>query len=157
MTEPMPTGLVRVDPAEVGLTRRRRGRGWSYLDATGAPITDAEVVARIKALVIPPAWQDVWISPDAQGHIQAIGTDAAGRRQYRYHDDWRTARDRAKHDRVLTLGKRLVKVRTEVVARLGEPGLGRGRGLAGGGGGARPRGVPRPGGGGGAGGDAGGG
>jgi DNA topoisomerase-1 len=132
MTEPMPTGLVRVDPAEVGLTRRRRGRGWSYLDATGAPITDAEVVARIKALVIPPAWQDVWISPDAQGHIQAIGTDAAGRRQYRYHDDWRTARDRAKHDRVLTLGERLVEVRAEVVERLGEAGLGRDRVLAGG-------------------------
>ncbi len=132
MTEPMPTGLVRVDPAEVGLTRRRRGRGWSYLDATGAPITDAEMVARIKALVIPPAWQDVWISPDAQGHIQAIGTDAAGRRQYRYHDDWRTARDREKHDRVLTLGKRLVKVRTEVVERLGAAGLGRDRVLAGG-------------------------
>ena len=63
----------------------------------------------------------MWISPDAQGHIQAIGTDAAGRRQYRYHDDWRTARDREKHDRVLTLGKRLVEVRTEVVERLGEP------------------------------------
>ena len=132
MTEPMPKGLVRVDPAAVGLTRRRRGRGWSYLDETGAPITDAEMVARIKALVIPPAWQDVWISPDAQGHIQAIGTDAAGRRQYRYHDDWRTARDREKHDRVLTLGERLVKVRTEVVERLGAAGLGRDRVLAGG-------------------------
>jgi DNA topoisomerase IB len=132
MTEPMPKGLIRVDPADVGLTRRRRGRGWSYFDATGAPITDAELIARIKALVIPPAWQDVWISPDAQGHIQAIGTDAAGRRQYRYHDDWRTARDREKHDRVLTLGKRLVKVRTEVVERLGAAGLGRDRVLAGG-------------------------
>ena len=67
MTEPMPPGLVRVDPAEVGLTRRRRGRGWSYLDASGAPITDAELIARIKALVIPPAWQDVWISPTRRG------------------------------------------------------------------------------------------
>ena len=132
MTEPMPEGLVRVDPADVGLMRRRRGRGWSYLDASGAPITDPEMIARIKALVIPPAWQDVWISPDPKGHIQAIGTDAAGRRQYRYHDDWRTARDRVKHDRVLTLGKRLVDVRTEVVARLGEVGLGRDRVLAGG-------------------------
>src|SRR6185437_4971866 len=132
MTEPMPSGLVRVDPADVGLTRRRRGRGWSYYDAAGEPITDAELIARIKALVIPPAWQDVWISPDANGHIQAIGTDAAGRRQYRYHDQWRTARDREKHDRVLTLGRRLVEVRTEVVARLGEPGLGRDRVLAGG-------------------------
>src|SRR3954452_5289573 len=115
MTEPMPMGLVRVDPAAVGLTRRRRGRGWSYLDETGAPITDAELVARIKSLVIPPAWQDVWISPEARGHIQAIGTDAAGRRQYRYHDDWRTARDRENHDRVWTCRKRRVEVRTEVV------------------------------------------
>ncbi len=129
---PMPTGLVRVDPAEAGLSRRRRGRGWSFLDATGAPITDPELIARIKALAIPPAWQDVWISPDPHGHIQAIGTDAAGRRQYRYHDDWRTARDREKHDRVLTLGRRLVQVRTEVVTRLAEPGLGRDRVLAGG-------------------------
>jgi DNA topoisomerase-1 len=132
MTEPMPRGLVRVDPAEVGLTRRRRGRGWSFFDVTGAPVTDAEVIARIKALVIPPAWQDVWISPDARGHIQAVGTDVAGRRQYRYHDDWRTARERDKHDRVLTLGRRLEKVRTEVVSRLGEAGLGRDRVLAGG-------------------------
>ena len=132
MTEPMPNGLVRVDPADVGLTRRRRGRGWSDYDAAGEPITDAELIARIKALVIPPAWQDVWISPDANGHIQAIGTDAAGRRQYRYHDQWRTARDREKHDRVLTLGRRLVEVRGEVVARLGAAGLGRDRVLAGG-------------------------
>ena len=69
------------------------------------------MIARIKALVIPPAWQDVWISPDPQGHIQAIGTDAAGRRQYRYHDDWRTARDAIKYDRVLTLGATLGDVR----------------------------------------------
>jgi DNA topoisomerase IB len=128
----MPTGLVRVDVAEAGFTRRRRGRGWSFLDASGAPITDPELIARIKGLVIPPAWQDVWISPDPRGHIQAVGTDAAGRRQYRYHDDWRTARDRDKHDRVLTLGSRLVEVRTEVVTRLGTSGLGRDRVLAGG-------------------------
>jgi DNA topoisomerase IB len=83
MTEPMPRGLVRVDPAEVGLTRRRRGRGWSYVDVTGAPIADAEVIARIKALVIPPAWQDVWISPDAQGHIQAVGRTSRRRRGWR--------------------------------------------------------------------------
>ena len=74
MTEPMPRGLVRVDPAEVGLTRRRRGRGWSFVDVSGAPVTDAEVIARITALVIPPAWQDVWISPDAQGHIRCASS-----------------------------------------------------------------------------------
>src|SRR6476660_8845593 len=107
MTEPMPKGLVRVDPADVGLTRRRRGRGWSYYDAAGEPITDAELIARIKALVIPPAWLDVWISPDANGHIQAIGTDAAGRRQYLYHPDWRAKRDELKFDRVKVAGVRL--------------------------------------------------
>ena len=74
----------------------------------------------------------MWICPDHARAHPGLGTDAAGRRQYRYHDDWRTARDREKHDRVLTLGKRLVEVRTEVVARLGEPGLGRDRVLAGG-------------------------
>jgi DNA topoisomerase IB len=113
------------------LTRRRRGRGFSYLDEAGKPISDPAEVARLKALVIPPAWQEVWISPDPCGHIQAIGTDAAGRRQYRYHEEWRKARDVVKHDRVLTLGARLADVRREVVCRLEEPGLGHDRVLAG--------------------------
>jgi DNA topoisomerase I len=130
VTDDCPADLVRVDPAEPGLTRRRRGRGFSYHDTTGDVITDPAEVARLKALVVPPAWQDVWISPDPQGHIQAIGTDAAGRRQYRYHEEWRRARDVVKHDRVLTLGARLVDVRKEVVHRLEEPGLGRDRVLA---------------------------
>jgi DNA topoisomerase-1 len=125
-----PAGLVRVDPASPGLTRRRRGRGWSFHDDTGAPITDPEQIARIKALVIPPAWQAVWICPDPQGHIQAVGTDAAGRRQYRYHEEWRRLRDREKHDRVLALGRCLAGVRAEMVTRLGEKGLGRDRVLA---------------------------
>jgi DNA topoisomerase IB len=129
-TDDCPADLVRVDPAGPGLTRRRRGRGFSYHDATGAAITDPAEVARLKALVIPPAWQDVWISPDPSGHIQAVGTDAAGRRQYRYHEEWRRARDAVKYDRVLTLGDRLADVRAEVVRRLGEPGLGRERVLA---------------------------
>jgi DNA topoisomerase IB len=130
VTDDCPADLVRVDPAEPGLTRRRRGRGFSYLDTTGAAIADPVEVARLKALVIPPAWQDVWISPDPSGHIQAVGTDAAGRRQYRYHEEWRRARDVVKYDRVLTLGARLGDVRAEVVRRLGEPGLGRDRVLA---------------------------
>lgn len=122
--------LVRVDPSGPGLTRRRSGRGFRYLDADGAPITDPAEVARLKALVIPPAWRDVWISPDPSGHIQAIGTDAAGRRQYRYHEDWRRARDLVKYDRVLSLGARLEKVRPEVARRLAEQGMGRERVLA---------------------------
>lgn len=125
-----PATLVRVDPTQPGLTRRRRGRGWSYLDADGAPITDPAEVARLKALVIPPAWRDVWIAPDPCGHIQAIGTDAAGRRQYRYHEDWRRARDLLKYDRVLALGARLERVRPEVNRRLATDGMGRDRVLA---------------------------
>jgi DNA topoisomerase-1 len=129
VSEP-PAGLVRVDPATPGLTRRRRGRGWSFHDASGLPISDPAEIARIKSLVIPPAWRDVWISPDPKGHIQAVGTDAAGRRQYRYHDEWRRLRDRDKHDRVLSLGARLVDVRGEVLTRLTEKGLGRDRVLS---------------------------
>src|SRR4051794_4730717 len=125
-----PADLIRVDPAEPGLTRRRRGRGFSYHDESGAVITDPAEIARLKALVIPPAWQDVWISKDPRGHIQAVGTDAAGRRQYRYHEDWRRARDVVKYDRVLTLGATLADVREEVVRRLNEPGLGHDRVLA---------------------------
>jgi DNA topoisomerase IB len=125
-----PPGLVRVDPASPGLGRRRRGRGFSYLDIDGTPIDDPAQLARIKALVIPPAWQDVWICPDPDGHIQATGVDAAGRRQYRYHDDWRVARDRVKHDRVLALGRGMADVRAAVTARLSGPGLTRDRVLA---------------------------
>jgi DNA topoisomerase IB len=129
-TDDCPADLVRVDPAEPGMSRRRRGRGFSYLDVDGSVISDPATLARLKALVIPPAWQDVWICPDPQGHIQVLGTDAAGRRQYRYHEEWRRARDGVKHDRVLTLGARLADVRTEVVRRMGEPGLGHDRVLA---------------------------
>jgi DNA topoisomerase-1 len=127
----MPPGLIRSDPAGPGLTRRRRGRGFGYLDVGGVSISDAAEIARIKALVIPPAWQDVWICPDPTGHIQAVGTDAAGRRQYLYHEEWRTARDTAKYDRVRGLGRRMPKVRPMIAERLAVPGLGRERVLAG--------------------------
>ena len=130
VTDDCPADLVRVDPTGPGLTRRRRGRGFSYHDESGAVIADPVEVARLKALVIPPAWQDVWISSDPQGHIQAVGTDAAGRRQYRYHEEWRRARDVVKYDRVLTLGAKLADVRGEIVSRMEEPGLGRDRVLA---------------------------
>ncbi|MCW2632299.1 MAG: topoisomerase [Pseudonocardia sp.] len=122
--------LTRVDPAAPGWTRRRRGRGFSYHDEHGRPVTDLEALARIRALAIPPAWNDVWISPLEDGHIQALGTDDAGRRQYRYHDDWRRARDAEKHQRVLSLGRRLPRVRREIALRLAEPGLGPRRVLA---------------------------
>ena len=78
-------GLTRSDPHGPGLTRRRDGEGFGYLDPAGAPVTDAQTLARIRALALPPAWTRVWISPDPLGHIQATGVDSRGRTQYRYH------------------------------------------------------------------------
>src|SRR6266487_1387890 len=87
--------LRRADPNRPGYTRRRRGKGFSYHGVGGKPLTDPDELGRIRALAIPPAWKDVWICPDPRGHIQAIGNDAAGRKQYRYHDVWRAERDDA--------------------------------------------------------------
>jgi DNA topoisomerase IB len=95
-----------VDVADPGFGRRGAGKGFTYLDCEGRRITDKDVVARIKALAIPPAWTEVWICPEPHGHIQAMGYDARGRRQYRYHDQWRAERDQAKHDRMLELAAR---------------------------------------------------
>lgn len=93
-------------------------------------MTDPEALDRIRALAIPPAWREVWICPLPRGHIQAVGTDAAGRRQYRYHDAWRASRDAAKFARVARLGTRLPAVRAEIARRLDAPGLGRERVMA---------------------------
>lgn len=122
--------LRRSDPNRPGLTRRRAGRGWYFLDQAGDRITDPAVVERLQALVIPPAWKDVWISPHPNGHIQAVGTDAAGRRQYRYHDVWREHRDRAKHERVLLVGRKLPAMRRRWARDLALDGLGRERVMA---------------------------
>ncbi|RJK97225.1 DNA topoisomerase IB [Vallicoccus soli] len=107
----------------------RRGRGFSYVTADGEPASP-EDVQRARDLVIPPAWQDVWICPWPNGHIQAVGTDAAGRRQYRYHDAWRVQRDQAKHDRVLQVARRLPAARQVVAGHLAQQGYGRERVLA---------------------------
>jgi DNA topoisomerase IB len=101
-----------------------------YLDTTGARITDPEVVARCHALAIPPAYTDVWICPWPNGHLQAVGTDEAGRRQYRYHEQWRRDRDAAKHDRVLEVAARLPDARRRVAADLARDGMPRERVLA---------------------------
>lgn len=122
--------LRRVSPTSPGLHRIRCGRGFRYVDAAGAPVTDEVVLARIEALVLPPAWEDVWICPLAHGHLQATGLDAAGRRQYRYHDQWRLARDLAKHERVLDLAQRLPDVRSQVARDLAADGLTRDRVLS---------------------------
>ena len=121
---------MRSDPAAPGIRRRRCGRGFVYVGPDGAAVRDPGTTARIRSLVIPPAWQDVWICTDPAGHIQAVGTDAAGRRQYRYHDLWREQRDQEKHDRMLEFGAALPRIREVIRRHLGERGVGRERVLA---------------------------
>ena len=95
--------LRRSNPDSAGITRRRSGTGFSYRDAEGALVVDAEVRARIAAIAVPPAWTDVWISPDERGHVQALGLDADGRRQYRYHEVFSARSDKRKYARVREL------------------------------------------------------
>lgn len=114
--------LRRTSPDQPGWTRRRAGRGFVYLDEHGDRLPE-EDAARVRDLVIPPAWQDVWVTPYPNGHLQAVGTDDAGRRQYLYHPDWRTRRDAEKFDRMLAFGAALTKARELVVADLGREGM----------------------------------
>ena len=111
--------LRRVDCSSPGIRRRRHGRGFSYVDSRGVRIDDPDVLHRIAQLAIPPAWRDVWICPHPRGHLQATGTDAAGRKQYRYHDDWRTRRDSAKFDDMVRFAKALPRLRGRVHADVG--------------------------------------
>lgn len=113
-----------------GLRRVRRGRGFSYQHPDGAAVTDAETLERIKDLVIPPAWKRVWICPYPNGHIQAVGTDAAGRRQYLYHQRWQEERSEEKFDRVLEMSAALPEMRRRIAADLRGRGLQRERVLA---------------------------
>ena len=113
-----------------GLTRKRRGKGFAYYDSDGELLTDEKTLQRVKDLVIPPAWKKVWISPHRNGHIQAVGTDAAGRRQYIYHQAWQEERAEEKFDRVLDLSLQLPQWRARVTEDLGAKGLGRDRVLA---------------------------
>jgi DNA topoisomerase IB len=105
----------------------RRGRGFAYVDATGNRVDAPAVLQRIKELAIPPAWRDVWICPVPNGHIQATGTDAAGRRQYRYHDHWRIARDREKHERMLEFASALPSARERMLEDVRRPDVDRRR------------------------------
>jgi len=122
--------LRRSDHSAPGLARRRAGKGFVYLDADGQRVRDQETLDRIRALAIPPAWTDVWICPHPRGHIQAVGTDARGRLQYRYHDVWRLNRDREKFDHMLEFGRALPKLRHCMSEHLLDEGLGRDRVLA---------------------------
>jgi DNA topoisomerase IB len=123
--------LRRIDCSEPGIARRRRGRGFEYLDEDGRRITEPSVLERIRELAIPPAWRDVWICPYPMGHIQATGTDAAGRKQYRYHDLWRERRDAQKFESMIRFARALPKLRRRVAKDLAKEGMPRERALAG--------------------------
>ena len=110
----MPERLRRADCSAPGIRRRRHGRGFSYVDDRGERIDEPEVLARIAELAIPPAWDDVWICPYPNGHLQATGIDAAGRKQYRYHDAWRARRDAAKFEDMVRFAKALPRLRRRV-------------------------------------------
>lgn len=116
--------------SEPGITRKRRGKGFAYYEPDGAALSDPETLQRIKDLVIPPAWKKVWISPYPNGHIQAVGVDAAGRRQYLYHSAWQQERAEEKFDRVLELSMQLPAWRAEIAKDLARKGLTRKRVLA---------------------------
>jgi DNA topoisomerase IB len=122
--------LRRSDLGKPGIARKRRGKGFSYYDPEGNPLSDADTLQRIKELVIPPAWKKVWISPYPNGHIQAVGVDAAGRRQYMYHPAWQQERAEEKFDRVLELSTQLPLWRARVAKDLARRGLTRERVLA---------------------------
>ena len=122
--------LRRVHIDSPGWTRTQAGDGFVYLDSHGERLTDPDEIERITSLAIPPAWQDVWISPWPGGHIQAAGVDGAGRRQYLYHSQWRLRRDRLKHDHVLDVARRLPDARKQVEVNLDQKGWPRSRALA---------------------------
>ena len=123
-------GLVYVSHESPGFTRRRAGKGFVYVDPNGKIIDDAEDLARIRALVIPPAWEDVWICPRPNGHLQAVGRDARGRKQYRYHDKFRQVREESKYEHMLRFARALPKIRRQVRRDLRKHGLPREKVLA---------------------------
>nr|WP_144409299.1 DNA topoisomerase IB [Pseudoxanthomonas suwonensis] len=123
-------GLRYIDDASAGIRRLRCGRGFRYVDPDGHAVRDAQTLARIRALAIPPAYREVWICASPHGHIQAIGRDARGRRQYRYHPAWRPLRDAHKFDRLVGFGKALPRLRRRLRHDLALPGLPREKAVA---------------------------
>ncbi|MFN3522680.1 MAG: DNA topoisomerase IB [Phenylobacterium sp.] len=129
--EPAPVaGLAYVTDQDPGIRRRPRGGGFDYVGPDGRPVTDEATLERIRALVLPPAWTDVWICADPDGHIQAVGRDARRRKQYRYHVRWREQRDADKYDRQLAFGRALPRLRRRVERDLARRGLPREKVLA---------------------------
>ncbi len=125
-----PQGLRYVVLGAPGISRIRSGRGFRYVAARGAAVRDAATLLRIRRLAIPPAWADVWISADPRGHIQAVGRDAKGRKQYRYHALWRAARDESKYERLGDFAKRLPALRARTARDLNRPQLDRAKVVA---------------------------
>src|SRR5687768_8077290 len=123
-------GLIYVSDDSPGYTRKRSGKSFIYLDLSGKPIRSRETIARINALAIPPAYREVWISADPRGHIQAVGRDDRGRKQYRYHEKWREARDGNKYDRMMDFARALPAIRKAVARDLRRHGLPREKILA---------------------------
>src|SRR4051794_38077438 len=123
-------GLRYVSDDRPGIRRERRGESFIYLDVHGHEIQDEKELKRIRSLAIPPAYEDVWICPYANGHLQATGRDARGRKQYRYHPKWRSVRDENKYERMMLFGQALPKIRARVTEDLAKPGLSRERVLA---------------------------
>jgi DNA topoisomerase I len=122
-------GLRYVSDRDAGFTRRRRGRGFQYIDADGGPVS-SEQVKRIESLAIPPAWTDVWICRSPNGHLQATGRDARGRKQYRYHPRWREVRDETKYGHTLAFAKALPRIRRRVAKDMSRRALSRERVIA---------------------------
>ena len=116
-------GLRYVSDDRPGYTRKAKGEDFAWLDTDGKLIRDEQRLLRIKRLAIPPAWTDVWICPASNGHIQATGRDARGRKQYLYHERWREVRDENKYDRIISFGKALPKIRRRIARDLKPPGL----------------------------------
>ena len=123
-------GLRYVSDARPGISRKPAGDGFAYFLPDGSKLTDEDELKRIRSIAIPPAWTDVWISPWANGHIQATGRDARKRKQYRYHPRWRSVRDEAKYDRMLGFGRALPRIRAKVDEALKLPGMPREKVLA---------------------------
>ncbi len=117
--------LTYVSDEAPGIRRRRAGSGFVYLNRVGHRVSSPTTLARIRSLAVPPAWTNVWICPTPVGHLQATGRDARGRKQYRYHDEWRALRDRMKYDHVLRLAEHLPAIRARVDRDLRRRGLSR--------------------------------
>lgn len=123
-------GLRYVSDVRGGIRRLRKGKGFVYRNGHGRLVRDPQTIARIRSLAVPPAWRDVWICPFGDGHLQATGYDARGRKQYRYHPQWRATRDQTKYDRLAVFARALPAIRARVERDLARPGLAREKVLA---------------------------